>query len=409
MRNAVKDLRGRHGPRGTDPPPVWALAPPRFVVLLAGFLVAAVATPFSRQQIVVSVVGLSWVAATVTVAGRSREETGGSLSGWLAGPWVAAIDALLVLAAVAVSGGADSPLRWLLVGAPASWASARNPQIGVLGTLGAAGYLVASIGDLARGVPDTAATIAGFLAIYAGAVVIARATVRSQAREVALQAAVAHERAELDRRVIAQARAQQERLVLALHDGPLQLAVTVHQDLAELTAGEPIDLQQTSATLKDAIVQMRTLSSELYATVLRDSGLAAALQQIAGALQQRGGPPTVVDVGARAAGMHDELVLRIVRELLTNVLKHAGATGATVVVVMQGDPVRLMVVVSDDGVGLGDAARWRAAQDGHIGLTSIERHIEAAHGTLGFEQPLHGGTAVRVALPIPAVPPLAAR
>ncbi|MDO9409346.1 sensor histidine kinase [Patulibacter sp.] len=392
----------------TRPPPVWALAPPRFAVLLAGFVVAAVATPYSGHQVVVSVVGVAWVAVTVALAVGLADEPRPGSDGRLLGPWVAAVDAVLVLAAVAVSGGADSPLRWLLLVAPACWASARDPRLGLLEALGAAGYLVTSIGDIARGTPGTATTIAGFYAIYGGAVVVAGATVRARRRETALEAAVAQGREDADRRVLEQARTEQERLVLALHDGPLQLAVTVSQDLAELSEDEPIDLDETRRTLRDAIEQMRTLTGELYGAVLRDSGLAVALGEVAEVLERRGGPPTVVTVGADTAGSHDELVMRVVHELLSNAAKHARATGVTVSVVQQGDPAELVVIVTDDGIGLDDVARRRAAREDHIGLTSVERDVRAAHGTMGFEQPLHGGTTVRVRLPGTAEPAVVA-
>jgi len=406
MRNLLQAAR-RLASR-TRPPSVWAVAPPRFIVLVAGFVVAAVATSVSTQQVAVSAAGLAWVAITVALAVRFRDEAPASSARRLSGPPVAAVDALLVLAAISVSGGAHSPLRWLLVAAPACWAASRDPRVGTLGALGAAGYLLTSIGDIARGASGTATTIAGFYAIYGGAVVLAGATVRSRARETALESAVVLGREESDRRAITQARAQRERLVLALHDGPLQLAVTVSQDLVELYDDEPVDLAQTMQILQEAIEQMRTLTGELYGSVLSDSGLADALDQVVEAVRRRGGPPVTVSVGVAAAGSHDELVLRIVQELLANVAKHARATSVAVVVAVHEDPAELLVHVTDDGVGIGDGVRRRAAADSHIGLTSIERDVRAARGTVTFEQPLHGGTTVRVALPRAADPVVAA-
>lgn len=382
-------------------PPVWAAAPPRFMVLAAGFVVAAVATPFSRQQVAVSIVGVLWVALTVVVAHRApNDQDRNRWSGWARGSSVAVIDAVLVIVAIAVSGGAHSPLRWLLIGAPASWAAARDPHVGRLGALGAAGYLLASVDDLARGRPETVARIVGFFAIYGGAVLIARQAVRARQREVALQATVDREREESDRRLLAQARAQQEDLVLRLHDGPLQLVSVAHQDLEELCDGEEIDLAQTKQLLKDAIVGMRTLTGELYAAVLADAGLAGALRQIAGSIQQRGGPPTSVSVGVRTAGLHDELVLRTVRELLSNVQKHARATGANVSVVLQGHPEELIIVVSDNGIGIDGQDRRDAEREGHIGLTSIGKHVAEVNGTFQIEHDSEG-TTVRVRLPLP--------
>lgn len=380
-------------------PPVWAVAPPRFVVLGAGFVVAAVATPFSEQQTIVSAFGLSWVLITVLFALRyAARAAPPRADGWVQGPSVAAVDAALVIAAIVVSGGAHSPLRWLLVAAPACWALARDPRVGRLGLLGAVGYFAASVNDIATGRPETLARIVGFYAVYGGAILIARQAVQSQRREAALQAAVTEEREKSERRLIEQAQAQQEDLVLRLHDGPLQLALTVHQDLEEFADGEEIDLEGTKQTLRDAIKGMRTLSGELYSSVLADAGLAGALRQIAGSIQQRGGPPTRIDVGVHTAGAHDELVLRIVRELLINVQKHAQATEAVVSVALRGQPEELLIVVSDDGVGMNDQDRESAAQQGHIGLASIGRNVTTVGGTVEFQKAPRG-TAVCVRLP----------
>jgi signal transduction histidine kinase len=80
----------------------------------------------------------------------------------------------------------------------------------------------------------------------------------------------------------------------------------------------------------------------------------------------------------------------IVSETLTNVVKHAGATSATVTIGCTGDIVR--VEVRDDGVGGADTS----AGSGLIGLRD---RAEAAGGTLIIVSPAGRGTVVTASLP----------
>ena len=81
----------------------------------------------------------------------------------------------------------------------------------------------------------------------------------------------------------------------------------------------------------------------------------------------------------------------IVSEALTNVVKHAHATGATVRVGCDGDVLRLEV--TDDGRGGADP-------DAGTGILGLRDRAEAAGGTLSFVSPPGRGTSVTAALPL---------
>jgi signal transduction histidine kinase len=79
-------------------------------------------------------------------------------------------------------------------------------------------------------------------------------------------------------------------------------------------------------------------------------------------------------------------------EALTNVVKHAGATGAVVTLVAEDG--RLHLQVRDDGAGLnGSGAK------GH-GLTNLRDRVEALGGHLLVEGAPDRGTSLSAALPI---------
>ena len=105
----------------------------------------------------------------------------------------------------------------------------------------------------------------------------------------------------------------------------------------------------------------------------------------------------------RAAGLRVELHLavsppdqvmptvhRIVQESLTNVLKHAPA--ATARVVVSNDGQRTRVEVTDDGPG-------RTGAVGGYGLAGLQDRVGLIGGTLSVGEADGGGFAVRAVLP----------
>ena len=81
----------------------------------------------------------------------------------------------------------------------------------------------------------------------------------------------------------------------------------------------------------------------------------------------------------------------IVAEALTNVTRHAEASGAQVAIRRDGAVLR--VAVTDDGRGGADAA-------GGTGIVGLRDRAEAAGGTLTLTSPPGGGTVVSAALPL---------
>jgi signal transduction histidine kinase len=80
-----------------------------------------------------------------------------------------------------------------------------------------------------------------------------------------------------------------------------------------------------------------------------------------------------------------------VSEALTNVVKHAEASCATVSIGASNG--ELMVEVADDGVGGAGAAAGS-------GLRGLGDRVGALDGTLDVESPLGGGTLLRARIPL---------
>jgi two-component system NarL family sensor kinase len=131
--------------------------------------------------------------------------------------------------------------------------------------------------------------------------------------------------------------------------------------------------------------------------VLDHAGLPAALRAIAERSVERLNARVTVAVDPAASGPHDELVVVLARELLSNATKHSGAS--RVVLTVAADSERVELEVRDDGQGFDPARRTGALAEGHIGLASSERRVQSVGGELVVETARGRGTTVRVTLP----------
>jgi len=89
--------------------------------------------------------------------------------------------------------------------------------------------------------------------------------------------------------------------------------------------------------------------------------------------------------------------LHIIRESLTNVVKHSGADTAEVRLQRDGD--QCCVDIIDNGKGFGDIA----VKPTHFGLTILDERARRLHGTIAFESRPEGGAQVRLCFPIEPV------
>jgi len=93
-------------------------------------------------------------------------------------------------------------------------------------------------------------------------------------------------------------------------------------------------------------------------------------------------------------------VYLILKEALTNVLRHAQATSVAVLVTASRG--RLRIEVTDDGIGLdGSTRNGSPSTNGGHGLENIRRRAAALGGTARIESPARGrGTSIVVEVPV---------
>jgi two-component system, NarL family, sensor kinase len=95
-------------------------------------------------------------------------------------------------------------------------------------------------------------------------------------------------------------------------------------------------------------------------------------------------------------GPTEEMLYSAARELLTNVVKHAGARTVEIGLHESAEMIRL--TIADDGRGFADGVADRRLAEGHIGLASQRIRIESAGGTLRLRSTADG-TVAEVELP----------
>jgi two-component system NarL family sensor kinase len=193
--------------------------------------------------------------------------------------------------------------------------------------------------------------------------------------------------------------ASRRRIAQMLHDEVLQSLLAANQELYEAAPGRP-GVTRAHEVVSRTIADVREAAAALHPVTLEQGGLDTALAAIVRRAEHRGGFPCTLEVDPEATGVHDELIVGVARELLTNAAKHAGASAVSVTVARRGSEVVLEVL--DDGRGIEPGRREAALRDGHIGLASAVYRVEAAGGSLALTGGPGAGTRAVARLPAPS-------
>lgn len=200
---------------------------------------------------------------------------------------------------------------------------------------------------------------------------------------------------------------ERRRIARELHDGTVQALVAIGRRLEYLegSAQNPELVGQLAALRQEvgaAAAEVRRFSHELRPLVLEDLGLTPALRYLANQLHEQHGIQVTLTVRGALRGLtgDQELALfRIFQETLTNVAKHAQATGASAL--LESDAEGVLLQVSDNGRGFAQALSTDDfARRGHFGLIGIQERAQRLGGRLEIESQPGQGATVRVWLPV---------
>ena len=200
---------------------------------------------------------------------------------------------------------------------------------------------------------------------------------------------------------------QRRRLSRELHDEPLQLFLHLARRLELLSLSEGIpegvtaSLEEARRESLDAAARLRNLARDLRPPALDQLGLVPALSSLVDDVDdERLATDLIVHGSAVRLAPDIELgAFRIVQESLRNVIKHARASRADVLVDFH--PEFLTLRVSDDGAGFDpDDTTTHAGHSESLGLVGMAERARLLGGTFEVSSARGRGTRILVTLPL---------
>lgn len=191
---------------------------------------------------------------------------------------------------------------------------------------------------------------------------------------------------------------ERTRIGEGLHNSVAQLLYAVQNRLQLVSSGKSDDenLKVSVQLLMDAIRETRRISFEMMPPVLKDFGLVAALDTLAQRIF-----PSTFDVKLKV-GLQSRLnedievsIYRVVQEAMNNIVKHSGATNASIDISQSEGMVRARI--KDNGKGFSKDA---LKQQGGIGLEIMKNRVRLLEGKIKFQSAAGKGTTVDIQIPV---------
>jgi len=215
-----------------------------------------------------------------------------------------------------------------------------------------------------------------------------------------------------------QLRALSVRLRSAREEEGTRIAREIHDELGGSLTGLKWDLERLEQLLANpneisaaqekikpligiidsTIDTVRRISSELRPGILDDLGLSAAIEWQTQQFAKRAGIACTCVVAPDAIDLNQEqatAIFRVFQEILTNVLRHAEATGVDVKLYQE---TRFFVLeVKDNGRGITGQQKTNVRS---LGLLGMQERMHLLGGSVDIEGAVGQGTRVKVCVPI---------
>jgi DNA-binding NarL/FixJ family response regulator len=204
---------------------------------------------------------------------------------------------------------------------------------------------------------------------------------------------------------------ERKKIATELHDHLAQLLVVCKMRLSMIHGASASDrehIEKLNEFLLQALGYSRTFISELSPMGLHEGGLVAGLGILVPKMAKNGLTVTVHGED-REYAMGEEVLstaFQATRELLFNVLKHSGATSATVDIT--GDKANAYIKVTDQGKGFdAGAAETSPKSDGGFGLFNIRERLAFLGASLSIDSAPGKGTTALISVPLVVQEPAA--
>jgi PAS domain S-box-containing protein len=198
-----------------------------------------------------------------------------------------------------------------------------------------------------------------------------------------------------------------------------RIATGIHDNIGQKLAIAKLDLQvlkgslseqsglsvinDTCKTIEEIIDDTRSLIFDLSNPILYEIGLEEAVSNfIKDNFQNKSNLKCKLITGNGKISLDDDtnvVLFKAVRELLVNILKHAGAKNVKVVILKQDNEVE--ITVEDDGTGFqAEGLSLPSEKGGGFGLFNIRERLEYIGGHLMIKSSPGKGTCVTITAPL---------
>jgi len=207
---------------------------------------------------------------------------------------------------------------------------------------------------------------------------------------------------------------ERHRISQILHDDLQQRLYAIQMQVDLLVNGEhrereivQRDLAEIKQQMQQALAITRHLSIDLSPPILRDEGLVQAIDWLASQMYEQYGLRIDLQAEEIFAIPNEEIqvfLFNCVRELLFNIIKHAGVNRA--VVTLQRINGDLRIEVRDDGRGFMPDGLTRheggleAARRRSFGLPTLRRRLSLFGGSMDIQSKPDDGTVVTMIIPV---------
>ncbi|HEY40288.1 MAG TPA: response regulator [Dehalococcoidia bacterium] len=220
-----------------------------------------------------------------------------------------------------------------------------------------------------------------------------------------------HKQAEVERllkKVVNTAENERLRLSLDLHDGPIQTIVASQLELKTCSlyvSRNKLDeaeakMESTMKALGESVRDLRRIVRDLNPPSVSKEGLIAGIEEYVASVEQNDGIKCHFEV-TDPEGVLDTSMERgiyyVIREALTNVRKHSGASEVRVSI--SAGAGKLVISIVDNGRGFDTSAVSSEFTEGHIGIRSMKERTRIMNGTINIESRPGKGTTVILTVP----------
>ena len=193
---------------------------------------------------------------------------------------------------------------------------------------------------------------------------------------------------------------ERQRIANDLHDdlGGLMTNVKLHFNALK-DKDSPELYSKTNKLIEEAYQKVRSVAHAKNSGVIAKQGLLIAVQNMANKVSVS----NKIQIDVVDHGLDDRLenrieltLFRVIQELITNVIKHAEATEATIHLTNHEDSINIMV--EDNGKGFNPSQITKTNKG--MGISSIDKRITHIDGSMTIESEKNKGTTVIIDIPL---------